>query len=124
MAENTNPNLKNKVVFTQRRQVLGIPDRVFGASLLLVVFSAFVFVTYLGWVVGLPAGALLGAVIFVPEYLVHKDDPDAYLVWLGSLFAPVRLTASRISARPLVLLDWNGDRSSITPLVGKKGPQK
>lgn len=124
MAENTNPNLKNKVVFTQRRLVLGIPERIFGASLLLAIFAMFVFVTYLGWLIGLPAGLLLAAVIFVPEYLVHKEDPDAYLVWMRSLTAPSRLTASRISRKRLVLLSWDGDRSVVTPLAEKKGPTR
>lgn len=121
MSQDRNPNLKNKAVFTKKKTVIGIPDKVFYASCLLFVFCAFVFVSHLGWLMGLPISLLFGAVVFVPEYLVHKEDPDGYLVWLGGLFTPARLTASRVSARPLMLLSWNGDRSIVRPFEPKKG---
>jgi hypothetical protein len=121
MDQDRNPNLKNKAVFTKRKTVVGIPDRVFYATCLLVVFCAFVFVSNLGWVLGLLISLLFGAIVFVPVYLVHKDDPDGYLVWLGGIFAPTRLTASRVSARPLMLLSWNGDRSVVRPFKSNKG---
>ncbi|BES73864.1 hypothetical protein RE428_48820 (plasmid) [Marinobacter nanhaiticus D15-8W] len=120
MAEHKNPNLKNKVVFTHRREVLGIPEKIFFSLCALCVFAAFVFCAYLGWSVGAPLSVALVVLVFVPVYLVHKEDHDAYSVWMRSLITPSRLTASRIKPRRLVLLTWDGERSQTTSL-SKKG---
>ena len=117
MAEHRNPNLKNKAVFTQRDMIMGIPSRVFVGTLFLTFFSAFVFCKYLPMWVGAPASLLLSFLILVPVYLIHKEDPEAYIVWLRSMFAAARLTVARcIRRRVLVLAPQEGGALKVQPL--------
>lgn len=123
MDEHRNPNLKNKAVFTQRDLSIGMPTRVFYATLFLVSFAAFVFIKYLGWAVGLPGAALLAVLIFMPVYLIHKEDPEAYIVWLRSLVSASRLTVGRsIRRRVLVLVPQEGEFK--TQSLNQQGSKK
>ncbi len=106
--EHRNPNLKNKAVFTQRDTSLGVPTRVFVGTAFLILFAAVVFCSYLGWTVGLPATVVLALVIFLPVYLIHKDDPEAYVVWLRSMFTASRLSAVRNTRRRMLVLIPDG----------------
>ncbi|HDZ58143.1 MAG TPA: hypothetical protein ENI17_02685 [Pseudomonas xinjiangensis] len=104
MVEHKNPNLKNKAVFVDRDMVMGIPARVFVATVLLTFFTAFVFCKYLPLLLGIAASLVLSLLILLPVYLVHRDDPEAYMVWLRSLFTAARLTASRSTRRRVLML--------------------
>lgn len=117
MAEDKNPNLKNKAVFTQRDMSMGIPTRVLVGTMFLTLFSAFVFCKYLPLYAGIPLSLLLSFLILVPVYLVHKEDPDAYIVWLRSLFAASRLSAGRsVRRRVLVLIPQPGGALKTQPM--------
>lgn len=109
MAEHRNPNLKNKAVFTQRDLILGIPSRVFIATMFLVAFGAVVFCIYLPTTLGIAASLVIGLLVLIPVYLVHKDDPEAYMVWIRSLFAAARLSVSRSVRRRVLLLSRRSD---------------
>ena len=123
MAEDRNPNLKNKAVFTQRDMSMGIPTRVLVGTLFLTGFSAFVFCKYLGLWIGIPSSFLLSFLILIPVYLVHKEDPEAYIVWLRSLFAATRLSASKsVRRRVLILTPLAGGALEIQPM--SKGMKK
>ncbi|HGM4353942.1 TPA: hypothetical protein ACKPJR_006340 [Pseudomonas aeruginosa] len=124
MDEHRNPNLKNKAVFTHRDLSIGMPTRVFYATLFLVSFAAFVFIKYLGWAVGLPGAAILGILIFMPVYLIHKEDPEAYIVWLRSLVSASRLTVGRsVRRRMLVLVPLEGGEFK-TQSLNQQGSKK
>lgn len=121
MAEDRNPNLKNKAVFTDRDLTMGIPTRVFIATLFLALFSAFVFCKYMGAAIGLPLSILLALLILIPVYLVHKEDQEAYIVWLRSLFAPHRLSAGRsVRRRVLILVPAPGGALKPQPMTERK----
>ncbi|WAH62221.1 hypothetical protein LZ023_40805 (plasmid) [Pseudomonas silvicola] len=111
MSEHKNTNLENKAVFTHRDQKLGIPSKVFFGTLFLSIFATFVFVKYLPTLLGLLVSAAVTLIILIPAYLVHKDDPDAYIVWLRGLFAPARLTTVRSTRRRVLVLEPQEDGS-------------
>lgn len=117
MAEDRNPNLKNKAVFTQRDMSMGIPTRVLVGTLFLAGFSAFVICKYLGLWIGIPSSLLLFCLILIPVFLVHKEDPEAYIVWLRSLVAASRLSASKsVRRRVLILAPLAGGALEIQPM--------
>lgn len=117
MGEHRNPNLKNKAVFTQHHMIWGIPSRVFVGTLFLTFFSAFVFCKYLPLWIGIPASLVLAFVILLPVYLIHKEDPEAYIVWMRSLFAPFRLSAGRsVRRRVLILVPDSGGVLKVKPI--------
>lgn len=105
-----NPNLKNKAVFTQRDMLFGIPTRVALAAFLLALFVGFVFIRYLPTTIGVLVSILFLFLILVPVYFVHKEDPEAYIVWLRGLFAPSRLSASKSVRRRMLLLSSETSR--------------
>lgn len=104
MIEDKNPNLENKAVFVKQDQTFGLPTRVFIGALFLAGFAAFVFFKYLGVWMGLFVSIAVGLVILVPSYLIHQEDPDAYIVWLRGLFAPTRRTTVTGTRRRVVVL--------------------
>ncbi|WP_263147676.1 hypothetical protein [Pseudomonas sp. RIT-PI-AD] len=120
MGEHRNPNLKNKAVFTQRDMILGIPARVFIGTLFLVAFAAVVFCVYLPIYLGLGSSLVMGLLVLIPVYLVHKEDPEAYIVWLRSLFAAARLTVSRSTRRRVLLLSRRADGSLQVTTITKR----
>jgi type IV secretory pathway TrbD component len=116
MVEDRNPNLKNKAVFTHQSLVAGIPTKVLISTLLLTAFSAMVFCKYLPLWLGLIISVALALLILVPVYLLHKEDPEAYIVWMRSLWAPSRLTAGRsVRRRMLVLVPQSGGTFKVQP---------
>lgn len=118
MSEHRNLNLKNKAVFTQRDSILGIPSRVAIATLLLVGFAAVVFCVYLPVFIGILCSLLIGLLVLIPVYMIHKEDPDAYMVWLRSLFVATRLTVRRSTRRRVLLLSRRSDGTlQVTPLT-------
>lgn len=104
MSEHRNPDLENKAVFTSRSMKFGIPTRVFVAIVVVVAFSSFVCWSYLPKLIGIPVSFVLALVIFIPAYLAHKVDPDAYILWIRSLWADSRLTTLRSYKRPILVL--------------------
>jgi type IV secretory pathway VirB3-like protein len=69
--------LKNRGVFTRKKEHFGIPAQMFFAGIALSVGIA---VTVAWW------GGLLLALIFFPTmYHIHKEDPAATEVWLRGL---------------------------------------
>lgn len=104
MAEHRNPDLENKAVFTSRPMKLGIPTRVFVGICVLSGFAAFVNWMYLPKLVGIPLTIVLLLIMFIPAYLAHKTDPDAYVLWIRSLFASPRLTTLFSHKRTILVL--------------------
>jgi len=120
MGEHRNPNLKNKAVFTQRDMILGIPSRVAIATLFLVGFAAVVFCVYLPVYIGILCSFLIGLLVLIPVYLIHKEDPEAYVVWLRSMFAATRLTVSRSTRRRVLLLSRRPDGTTQVTSITKR----
>ncbi|HFT6910270.1 TPA: hypothetical protein ACGRPR_006458, partial [Pseudomonas aeruginosa] len=58
--------------------------------------------------------------VLIPVYLVHKDDPEAYIVWLRSLFAAARLTVSRSTRRRVLLLSRRADGNLQVTTITKR----
>lgn len=104
MGEHRNPELENKAVFTSRSFKFGLPTRVFVALLVIAGFAAFVSWVYLPKIIGIPLSIILVLVIYIPAYLAHKTDPDAYVLWIRSLFAHPRLTTLISHRRPILVL--------------------
>lgn len=104
MDQHRNPDLENKAVFTSRSMKLGIPTRVFVGICVLAGFAAFVNWMYLPKLVGIPLTILLLLIMFIPAYLAHKTDPDAYILWIRSLFASPRLTTLTSHKRTILVL--------------------
>ncbi|MCF5395295.1 hypothetical protein GIV96_25595 [Pseudomonas syringae] len=120
MAEHRNPDLENKAVFTSRSMIAGIPSRVFVAIVVLSSFAIFVNWMYLPKFLGIPLSVMLVLIIFIPAYLAHKDDPDAYVLWIRSLFASSRLT-TRVTHRRTILVLAPGPGGVLTAQPTSKG---
>ena len=63
------------------------------------------------------AGALspvIISMIMVPVYVVHKEDPDAYIVWFKSLIAPRRRSSWIIKDRPIHVVEKTRSGLKVT----------
>lgn len=119
MGEHRNPELENKAVFTSRSFKFGIPTRVFVALGVLSAFGVFVSWTYLPKLIGIPVSIILVLVMYIPAYLAHKTDPDAYVLWIRSLFTNPRLTTLVSHRRPMLVLSAGPDGKLIAQPTSK-----
>lgn len=115
-----NPDLENKSAFTKRREIYGIPAAIFIGVLGLAAFGAFVMISYLGVWLGLLGGFLLSLIILIPVYLIHLEDPDGWLVWLRSSWAPDLLDPCRITRRRVLLLHWANNDPKVKNIFSKE----
>lgn len=113
-------DLRNKAIFNHRKYIWGIPQRPFVASMALTLFASLVLFAYLPKLVALPCVVFLALLILIPVYLVHQDDPDAYVVWLLVLIAPERRITHRVLRREIVVLSESPSGLSARSLTSEK----
>ncbi|HBO8052927.1 TPA: hypothetical protein L5C56_006480 [Pseudomonas aeruginosa] len=121
-----NPDLENKSAFVQRRESFGIPTKIWvgvmGMGLIALFGSLYIFGVWLGLLVG----TVMCLVITMPVFMIHKEDPDAWIFWLQSLTAPDFLDPCRFDRRMvgrkrrILLLSWNGNDPVIGPAFTEK----
>lgn len=114
--------LRNKAIFNHRKYIWGIPQRPFVASMALTVFAGIVLFAYLPKIIAVPCVVVLAMLILIPVYLVHKNDPDAYVVWMYALFASERRITHRVVRREIVVLSESPNGLSARSLTSEMNP--
>ena len=102
-----NPNLKNKSVFKHQKTVMGIPDTVFVAALLIALFGVGIMFKLTGWIVGSVLSIAWLALIFIPLQSIHSNDAQAWRIWLRMWRHPGTLTATYTEPKKLIVLHGN-----------------
>lgn len=82
-----NPALQNRRVFGEHSLICGIPTPHFVGA------GAMTLMTFVNF--SLLAAVLVGAVLFLPLYLVHREDPQGLTVLLSTLVDPLRFSAGQ-----------------------------
>ncbi|WP_330927115.1 hypothetical protein [Candidatus Sororendozoicomonas aggregata] len=88
-----NPGLKNKIVFKSQKMYLGMPDKPFVIVVFFGVFGAGVIWKLLGFYVGTFFVLCYAALLLLPIARIHRDDPEAWRVWIKNFASPAFLTA-------------------------------
>lgn len=110
------PKLRNLSVFAEEGTIAGMPGKIFVAlSLLWLTITIVLFVYFNGWVAAF-IGLVFLIVLFVPAYLVHKDDPQGYQTWLRAIWTPGKLSSVAYKKRRICVLVANGTKIKFVPL--------
>lgn len=117
-----NSELRNRKVFNHRKLIWGIPQQPFVASAILTVFGVVVLFAYLPWYIASFAGLLWALMLMIPVYLVHQNDPDAYIVWLRLLVKPSAYVTHRQVRRRIVVLSETSSGMHVKPLSRENNP--
>ncbi|MCY9828842.1 hypothetical protein [Vibrio chagasii] len=79
----TNPQLKRFQHLSAVTLMFGIPLKLFALAGLFAGFGFIMCIDVLGWLFGLPMGALWCALLMLPLRWAHEDDPHAWAFWLA-----------------------------------------
>lgn len=101
-------SLNPKLRHIQRQQVpilFGLPIKIFALASLCAGFLLLVSIHYLGWLFGLPIGSVFCVVIFSPMRWLHKEDKQAFEVWLDA--RRLAFTKERVVKKRVFLITHN-----------------
>ncbi|PXF32084.1 hypothetical protein WH50_06395 [Pokkaliibacter plantistimulans] len=120
MEQSTNPALLNRQIFDLKSGALGIPKSILAISMIVSLFSGYLLLKFLGAYMGGITFALFLALVFIPLYQVHQDDPYGYLVSLGSLISPRRYSTTLRRRKKIVLARWVGAQIIVSDIHTRK----
>lgn len=113
-----NPDLENKTAFTQRKEIFGIDAPIFIFSLFIAGFGAILMISYFGLLLGGFSGIVFILVTFIPLYLVHKEDPIAWVVYYRSFLSPTYWEPCVVRKnRKILLLDKKDNQIVVKSLI-------
>jgi hypothetical protein len=94
---NTNEKLKNLRSFSDAALVMGIPSKLFGACLIMSLAVMALFSKFFG--------AILLIAIILPLYVIHKDDEEAWSLYLSEFSSPDIYTFEIEDISPIIIID-------------------
>jgi len=116
---NVNKSLKNSKLFTNKN--LGsMPSVVFIGLLSLTLFAFLLTLFYLGIITAVIFSAVFAFLIFIPAFIVHKNDPKGYITWLHVLFKANSLNSDSFKSKKLKLVSLDHDSPFYISLVTYK----
>lgn len=115
-----NVDLEIKRSFTTRRELMGIPSHYFIGAVMLAVIGVFVLINYLGFLLGATVSVFYVAVVIVPVFLVHKNDPEGATTALQGLLSPDAYDPARVVRRSVKLVRLGGMGPSVVSLNLRK----
>lgn len=98
-----NPKLKHTISSKEDGGIFGLPLPLFAFGLLFACFGVGIALSQIGLFYGLLFGAIYSAVIFVPLKMVHKEDINAWLLWLEIIKAP-SLTSNFVTKKEILII--------------------
>ena len=105
-----NPDLKNRRVITHQKLILGIPAKVFLGVSVLAMIGVLAFFIYLPKFIAVLASVLLIFIFITPLYIVHKDDVEAWQIYIKLIFQRgSRFSAAQYQARRVSVLSVDSD---------------
>ncbi|TDN48075.1 hypothetical protein [Scandinavium goeteborgense] len=94
----SNPNLRNAKVFSERKMKAGIPQQMFVLLVFLNIFSLILTVKFFSVFSVFGFGVFM-ALTVIPVVIIHKDDRDAWVVWRKVIFSSVNLSNEKTTTR-------------------------
>lgn len=98
-----NPSLKNSSVFKHQKIVAGLPDKVFVIALFITLSGAFLFFK-LGLFIGFTLSFFFAYIVFKPLYLIHRDDIDAWRIYIKATHSPTYLDSSYTTSKQIFVV--------------------
>lgn len=98
-----NPSLKNSSVFKHQKIVAGLPDKVFVIALFITLSGTFLFVK-LGLLLGTVLSIFFAYIVFKPLYLIHKNDIDAWRIYIKATYSPTYLDSSYTTPKKIFVV--------------------
>lgn len=93
----------NARVFSEKRMTLGIPVQMFVILMALNIFAVILLIKFFS-IFSLVLMGFFVLITWMPIYQIHKNDPDAWLVWLGTLLVKTRLNNDSFFKRKVVFI--------------------
>lgn len=97
----TNDDLKNIQSLNLKDLRLGIPAKLFAAGIAIPIIVAIQMSMTLGI-------ALLVAVM-LPIYMIHKEDPEAFSLYLDEFLTPQRFVIHPLEIKPILIILDSGE---------------
>jgi len=98
-----NPKLRNNTSSKDKGGIFGLPLPLFAFGTLFSCFGIGIAISKIGLFYGLMFGFLYSSLIFVPLRMVHKDDINAWLLWLSTIKAPF-FTSNSIEKKKILVI--------------------
>lgn len=105
-----NPDLKNRRVITHQKLILGVPAKIFLGVSVISMLGVLAFFMYMPKLIAALASLLLLFVFITPMYIVHKDDVEAWQIYIKLIFQRgSRFSAAQHHARRVSVLSVDSD---------------
>lgn len=114
--DNKNKSLKNSKIFSNKN-ISSMPSSVFIALLALTSFVFLLTIYYVGIIIAAIITVIFGFVVFVPAFLVHKNDHQGYITWLTVLFSANELDSNSFQQKNLKIVSFDDDETSYMSLI-------
>lgn len=102
----SNPNLKNSTVFSDRKMKAGIPHQMYILLLFINGFALLLAIKFFS-IVSMCGFFFFLLITVLPIYIIHDKDSDAHVVWRHAIFGSSGLDNSETLQRKVVFINFS-----------------